>query len=149
MDEITVDQGGAQVQDRPVQGGPGDRPVPRPRRADRPEWAGRTVDDPEGRDWHGAARRNWQAAAAVSPDAPIIAYEPVPLPDFRASVPAHVEREILGRFLQDRDSGIVHDLYAAVPGCEVDGIRNGTFFHFWSEVLEAPGEDVPCPLCIP
>ena len=58
--------------------------------------------------------------------------------------------QLLGRFLQDRDSRVVHDVYRATPECGVDAIRNGTFFHFWSEVVADPGvaNDLPCPYCM-
>lgn len=72
------------------------------------------------------------------------------LPDFRADAPAHVRREILGRFLQDRDTRIVHDVNQATPECAVDAIRNGTFFHFWLEVVADTrvADDLPCPRCM-
>ncbi len=56
----------------------------------------------------------------------------------------------LGRFLQDRDTRAVHDVYAAKPECLVDAIRNGTFFHFWSEVVTdtSVADDLPCPHCM-
>ncbi len=45
---------------------------------------------------------------------------------------------------------VIHDVYAATPECAVDPIRNGTFFHFWSEVLAdtSVADDVPCPRCM-
>lgn len=107
------------------------------------------VADPDGEAWHSEAGRRWLAAERLRPDEPILAYDPVPLPDFNASRSSSVGREILGRFFQERDTGIVHDLYAAVPGCGVDGIRNGTFFHFWSEVVADLQEDEPCTYCLP
>jgi hypothetical protein len=108
-----------------------------------------TIEDPDGEGWHLEASRRWRAAERQSPEEPFAAYDPVPLPDFNAGRSASVSRDLLGRFLQDRDTGIVHDLYAAVPGCGADDIHNGTFFHFWSEVQADLAEDVPCSLCIP
>jgi hypothetical protein len=54
------------------------------------------------------------------------------------------------RFLQDRDTRVVHDVYAAKPECLVDSIRNGTFFHFWSEVVAdtSVADDLPCSHCM-
>jgi hypothetical protein len=104
------------------------------------------VQDPDGESWHAEASRRWQAAERRTPEEPFAVYEPVPLPDFSAGRSASVTRDLLGRFLHDRESGILHDCYAAVPGCAVDEIRNGTFYHFWSEVPE--GAD-PCDLCLP
>lgn len=128
--------------DRPVL----DKPV---RKADRPEWRGKKVEDPEGESWHAESRRRWREAEALRPEEPFTVYERVPLPDFNAGRPSHVSRDLLGRFLQDRDTGIVHDCHNATEDCGIDFIRNGTFFHFWSEVLEDPQEDHPCSLCIP
>jgi hypothetical protein len=47
-----------------------------------------------------------------------------------------VTRDLLGGFLQDRDTGIVRD-----PERDV--------LHFWSEVLAAAGADVPWERCMP
>ncbi len=109
------------------------------------------VDDPDGEAWHGEARRRWQAAGVADPETPFIAYQAPTLPAWSAKAPAHVTRELLGRFLQDRDTQVVHDVYQATPECAVDGIRNGTFFHFWSEVLAdiSIADDRPCPDCMP
>jgi len=126
-------------------------PIPAPLvpKGERKAWKAKRVEDPEGESWHAEARRRWSAAEAVRPEEPISAYDPLPLPDFNAARPSHVSRDLLGRFLQDRDTGIVHDCHSATPECGIDGIRNGTFFHFWSEVLADPQEDTPCSLCIP
>ena len=72
------------------------------------------------------------------------------LPDWSEKAPAHVTRELLGRFLEDRTTRIVHDVYRATPECAVDAIRNGTFFHFWSEVVAdtSVADDLPCPRCM-
>ena len=108
------------------------------------------VDDPDGEAWHGEARRRWAEAKLADPETPFTAYQAPPLPAWSAKAPAHVTRELLGRFLQDRDTRIVHDVYAARPECAVDAIRNGTFFHFWSEVVADTSivDDLPCPLCL-
>lgn len=76
-----------------------------------------------------------------------MAYQAPALPVWSAKAPAHVTRQLLGRFLQDRDTGVVHDVYAAKPECLVDAIPNGTFFHFWSEVVTdaSVADDLPCP----
>ena len=76
-----------------------------------------------------------------------------PLPDFGADAPAHVQREILGAFLVDRDAPgrpVVHRVAGARESCALDGIRSATFFHFWSEVIADPSivDDLPCPLCL-
>jgi hypothetical protein len=80
----------------------------------------------------------------------LLAYRAPRLPAWSALAPAHVTRELLGRFLQDRDTRIVHDVYAAKPECLVDSIRNGTFFHFWSEVVAdtSVADDLPCSHCM-
>jgi hypothetical protein len=89
-------------------------------------------------------------AELADPETPFVAYTAPALPDWSAQAPAHVKRELLGRFLQDRDTRVVHDVYQATPECAIDAIRNGTFFHFWSEVVADASivDDLPCPLCL-
>lgn len=111
--------------------------------------AGAKVQDPDGEAWHALARGRWDEAVAKAKDGRPEGWDAPDLPRFQENVAASVTREVFGRFLQDRDTGIVHDCYAATPDCRVDEIPNGTFFHFWSEVLENVQEDLPCPLCIP
>ncbi len=109
-----------------------------------------TIDDPEGEAWHGEARQRWAEAEAAAPETPVMAYQAPTLPAWSDGAPAHVTRPLFGRFLQDRDTGAVHDVYRATPECEVDAIRNGTFFHFWSEVVAdtSLADDLPCPRCV-
>ena len=126
-----------------------DEDVPKPvRRGDRPEWAGKSVDDPHGKAWHAEARTRWGEAEKTGD--PLRVWVAPEFPDWQASRPAHVTRELLGRFLQDRDTRVVHDVYHSTPECGVDAIRNGTFFHFWSEVVADTGvvDDLPCPHCL-
>lgn len=125
-----------------------DRPVP-PEEPKVSPLRRKSLEDPEGESWHRTSRARWRAAERQRPEEPFSAYDPVPLPDFNAGRPAFVSRDLLGRFLQDRDTGIVHDCHAATEECGIDSVRNGTFFHFWSEVLTDLQEDLPCPLCIP
>jgi hypothetical protein len=96
------------------------------------------------------ARQRWAEAELADPETPFMAYQAPPLPAWSAKAPAHVTRELLGRLLQDRDTRIVHDVYQATPECAVDAIRNGTFFHFWSEVLadHSVADDRPCAHCM-
>lgn len=147
MTDEPVQPDGPVVPDKP------DKPFVPEKAKDKPHWRNATVTDEVGEEWHAENRRRWAEAVdgAQSPEEALGRFDPVPLPDWSASAPAHVTRELFGRFLQDRDTGIVHDIYAATPDCLVDSIRNGTFFHFWSEVLEdeSVATDVPCPLCIP
>ena len=103
------------------------------------------IHDPDGEAWHAEAAKRWDAAVAMNPDAPLAAYEPHPLPDFAAGAPAHITREVLGRFLEDRDTGTLHDVYAATEACGVDGIRNGTWYHFGSE---CPAGLTRCGECV-
>lgn len=58
--------------------------------------------------------------------------------------PKHVKREVFGRFLVD--AGILHDVQRAKPACDLDNIRNATFYHFASELPEGLS---PCPECMP
>jgi hypothetical protein len=66
-----------------------------------------------------------------------------PLPTWTAS--EHVTRELLGRFIENRETGVVHDVRNATPACDVDGIARGTFYHFISEV---PASLTDCAHCI-
>lgn len=97
------------------------------------------VVDPDGDAWHRDALERF-----LDPE-PL---DPPPLPEWTA--PDHVTRGVYGRFLQDRDTRVVHDIHQATPECAVDEIRHGTFFHFWSEVLADPSvaADHPCPRCM-
>ncbi|HEY5276115.1 MAG TPA: hypothetical protein VIK38_06200 [Coriobacteriia bacterium] len=104
------------------------------------------IHDPAGEAWHAEARARWAKAEAADPETPIAAYDAPPLPKWFA--PAHVKRELLGRFLLDRDTGVLHDVSAATEGCRVDAIRNGTFFHFASELPPDGTDQRDCPLCI-
>ena len=114
------------------------------------ERALRVIDDPDGEKWHAEALARWTAAEAADPETPFMAYQAPALPDWSGKAPAHVTRVLLGRFLQDRDTRVVHDMYQATPECAVDAIRNGTFFHFWSEVVadNSVADDLPCPRCM-
>ncbi len=109
-----------------------------------------TVEDPDGAAWHAVAAGRWAEAVRVKPEDPLAAFDPLPLPDFRASLPVHVTREVFGRFLEDRATRVVHDVYQATPECAVDTIRDGTFFHFWVEVVAdtSVADDQPCPHCM-
>ena len=57
-----------------------------------------------------------------------------PLPPFDEEKHPSVRREAFGRFLEDRDTGVVHDVYHPLKGCAVDRITKGTFYHFGHEV---------------
>ena len=94
------------------------------------------VADPAGEDWHTKAGKAYEAGKP-----------PPALPKFKAT--KAVGRDVYGRFLQDRDTGIVHDASKAKAACDLDAIANGTWFHFWAEVLQDPTVDVPCPHCLP
>ena len=59
-----------------------------------------------------------------------------PLPPFDEEKHPSVRREALGRFVEDRDAGLVHDVYKPIPGCRVDRITKATFYHFGHEVPE-------------
>lgn len=115
-----------------------------------PQLATRVVDDPEGQAWHREARARWSAAEAADRETPFMAYTAPALPVWSEKAPAHVTRELLGRFLEDRSTRVVHDVYRVTPECAVDAIQNGTFFHFWSEVLadHSVADDRPCARCI-
>jgi hypothetical protein len=109
--------------------------------------------DPAGAEWQEQAGAAWAEAelraTAAGEDSPLRRFkEPVvegrerkpwqepPLPNFNADKIVHVTRELYGRYIEDRATGMVHDCYMAHPGCKVDGIKNGTFYHFGHEVPE-------------
>lgn len=108
--------------------------------------------DPDGEAWHATARAKWDAAeelAVILGRERLEMYDPEPLPDFRAKAPDHVKRpDVFGRYLVDRDTLVVHDVYASTLECGIDGIRNGTYVHFLSELLEVVREEEPCDLCL-
>ena len=100
--------------------------------------------DPAGEAWQAEASGRWQRAAnrarrAGGDFTPGEFYEAPALPAFTA--PAHVTRELLGRYLHDRDSGLLHDTAHALEACGLDGIRNATFIHFAHEL---PVDVVDC-----
>lgn len=99
------------------------------------------IHDPAGEAWHAEAAGRWAAA-----EGDIERYHAPPLPAW--SAPAHVTRELLGRFVHDRDANLLHDLSAATEGCAIDGIRNATFTHFASELGEGAPDERDCPHCI-
>lgn len=101
------------------------------------------IHDPAGEAWHAEAGARWKEAEATDPETPFAAYDAPALPAW--SAPAHVKRELFGRFLLDRDTGVLHDVSAATEGCAVDAIRNGTFTHFASELS---GDERRCTLCM-
>jgi hypothetical protein len=93
--------------------------------------------DPFEGPWFAAAAKAWEAA-----EGDITRYSGPPLPAWER--PAHVKREILGHYLEDRDAKVVHSVRHATAACDLDGIKNGTFYHFLREV--PPG--IPrCPEC--
>lgn len=114
----------------------------------------KAVDDPAGIEWHAKARSRWDgfmdAAEGDGRRAEAAwAAHPEPLPDFVALRGPSVTRDVFGRFVLDRDTGIVHDITTATAECNVDGIDRATFYHFWSEVVDDIGDDIPCSSCIP
>jgi len=100
------------------------------------------IHDPAGEAWHAEARARWDAA-----EGDIERYDAPALPAFTA--PPHVTRELLGRFLHDRDTGVLHDVSRGTEACRIDRIRNGTFVHFASELAAGvPADAVDCADCI-
>jgi hypothetical protein len=103
--------------------------------------------DPVGEKWQAEADRRWQLALARADEQELSAlelFEPVPLPDFAAQRSPHVSREVLGRFLLDRDTGLVHDVATARPACQLDAIANATFIHFGHELHGLEAEPHSC-----
>lgn len=105
------------------------------------------VEDPDGVDWQDRADAAWAFAldqATLLGGEAIEFYRGPDLPRWKPT--RAVRREVLGRFLEDRALGVVHDVSAAEIECRVDDIRGATFYHFAKEV---PGHLRPCPRCVP
>ena len=103
--------------------------------------------DPAGEAWQREASGRWQKAHnrarnAGGDFAPVEFYEAPPLPVWTA--PPHVTRELLGRYLHDRDTGVVHDTAHALESCGIDSVRNATFVHFAHELGALPADVVDC-----
>jgi hypothetical protein len=111
-----------------------DQPVKPVKRARRP--------DLDGEAWNAEARGRWRRAEELVPDQPITAYDAPALPAW--SAPAHVRRELFGRYLADRDTGVVHDVEHALEDCGVDAIVNATFYHFEIELPADEFVDCAC-----
>jgi len=125
--------------------------VPDQKAAKRLEFEALKVDDKAGVEWIRTASGKWTAAqkrADAEGGIVLDYYAPDPLPDFTASAPAHVHRQLLGRFLVNRDTLVVHDCYRATEECGIDGIVNGTFYHFWGELVDTAIEEIPCSYCL-
>jgi hypothetical protein len=102
----------------------------------------RRREDPAGQAWHAEARGRWKRAEELAPEAPFEVYDAPALPAW--SAPPHVGRDLFGRYLLDRDSGVVHDVQHALESCAIDAIRNGTFYHFESELPADELVDCAC-----
>ena len=104
--------------------------------------------DPEGEAWQANAAQRWRQAEhrarnAGGDFAPSEFFDPPPLPVFVGA--AHVTRQLLGRYLHDRDTNVVHDVTHARESCAIDAIANGTFVHFAAEIAGAvPADAVDC-----
>ena len=120
--------------------------MPKPSSTPRGHTKGGRRPDPDGEAWQAEARGRWQRASnrarRAGGDFTVMDfYADPPLPTWAA--PPHVKRELLGRYLLDRDTNVVHDVAHALPACAVDAIANGTFIHFASE-LPADATDCTC-----
>ena len=63
-------------------------------------------------------------------------------PDFpKWTGSSHVKRELLGRYIEDRSTGLVHDVEHATEFCGIDGIVNATFYHFELELPDHLTDD--------
>lgn len=94
-----------------------------------------------------AARRGNRSARRARVALPDLREAPR-LPDFGARRAPHVRRELLGRYLHDRDANVVHDCYAATETCAIDDIVNGTFIHFGGELAAALPDDTTACACM-
>lgn len=105
--------------------------------------------DPDGEAWQAEAARRWDQAVDdgdTTGDAAIALFTPPPLPAWTS--PAHVTRDLLGRYLLDRHANVLHDTAHALESCELDAIANATFVHFASELADALPADVADCACM-
>jgi hypothetical protein len=98
--------------------------------------------DPDGEAWFAEAGTRWTKAVAERPDSPFEAFEAPSLPTWHAT--ATVTRELFGRYVVNRDTGIVHDVQNAADECGIDGITSATFFHFATELPDDVIDHAPC-----
>lgn len=107
-------------------------------------------EDPKGVEWQGKASAAWAAAVEKAEKADsaeaILFYEAPPLPGW--SKPKFVQRELLGRYLHDRDANVVHDAENATPECRLDAVDNATFIHFLHELEHNVPDAEPCQHCM-
>lgn len=120
-------------------------------------WHGLRIEDPEGEAWQRRADAAWQRYGA---DARAYRRHSPPLPQWPAA--PCVTRELQGRFLLDRDTGVLHDALYAVEACGIDGIINAAWMHFAHELgrnlatiaarMRSGGRTLPpvtpCPHCL-
>lgn len=97
--------------------------------------------DPHGERWHEEASARWAAASegGGDPEDVLARYARGPaLPSWSSAVP--LKREVLGRYLEDRDTGVLHDVEHATDACDLDGISHGTWYHFLIDVERHAGD---------
>lgn len=115
------------------------------------------IEDPRGEEWQGRAGAAWTRAVEVAERSrqegeepePFSHYEAPALPDFAEDATSVVKGEVLGRFVYQPGTGLVHDVTKAAPGCRVDQERPRVFIHFAHEIEGAvPDEAEPHAACM-
>lgn len=101
------------------------------------------IADEAGAAWQAAADAAWIEAGGD-----IALYVAPPFPAWER--PEHVTRDLYGRFLLDRERGILHDVASSTPECGIDAIGQGTFVHFAHELERDPATVAAarCPRCL-
>lgn len=105
------------------------------------------IQDPAGDEWHGRASAAWakassraERARANGDDAVAVEfYDAPPLPEWEKS--EAVAGEVLGRFVYQPGSGLVHDVSRATGACRVDDELPRVFVHFARELEGAVPDD--------
>lgn len=119
------------------------------------------IEDPIGVQWQEEASARWAQAEARAERARASAenpneapsafalYDAPPLPDFSEDAHPSVTGEILGRFVYQPGTRLVHDVTRATPGCRIDQERPRLFVHFAHEIEGAvPAEAEPHAACM-
>lgn len=128
---------------------------------------GLVIEDPVGEAFQATIDAAWRRAERKAAGRsggrgePARYYQPPALPTWTA--PPFVTRQLLGRFVLDTDTGLLHDVQHATEACGIDGLANTTWIHFAHELeraiygtaerfaangARAPGV-VPCGRCMP
>ena len=104
--------------------------------------------DPEGEAWQAEAAQRWRQAEHRARNAggdftPIEFYDPPALPVW--SAPEGLRRAVLGQYLHDRETDVMHRV-ATAADCDLDAVKSATFYHFAAECEDV---GIACSRCLP